>query len=125
MKLKCDRIVSQALPYNKLLFNSSLIMCGYRNGYIKASCCYGCAALGTSASVASGLTVVPCCSQPTCDLFGLLDILVRRAPEEQAAGHPANCEQHPQLSGDAQEAVFHGGRTGALRKRDTDRVGIK
>ena len=82
-----------------------------------------CAALCTPASVASGLglTFAPCRSQPACNLFGLLDILVRGAPEEQASGDASHRDRGVELRSHAQEAVFHGGRAGPLRKGDTGR----
>jgi hypothetical protein len=44
--------------------------------------------------------------QPGPDLFGLLEILVSGAPEEQAAGHTADGDGDVEVAGDRLEKVF-------------------
>jgi hypothetical protein len=54
------------------------------------------------------------------DLFGLLEIVVRGAPEEEASGHAPDGDGELQLCGHAEEAVFHRGRAGAWKDGHSD-----
>jgi hypothetical protein len=56
--------------------------------------------------------------EPGPDLFGLLDLLIRGTPEEQASGDASHGDRDIEFCGHAEEAVFHGGLTRSLRKRE-------
>ena len=66
----------------------------------------------------TGLAFAPGWLETLSDFFRLFEVFRSGVPEEQAAGNPPDRERHPQLSGHAQEAVFHGRGTRPLRKRD-------
>jgi hypothetical protein len=55
--------------------------------------------------------------EPAGGLLGLLDILITRAPEEQASGHAPDGHGDPELGSDAQEPVFHGALACAVGER--------
>jgi hypothetical protein len=55
------------------------------------------------------------CLEPGTDLFGLLDILVRGAPENDASGHTPDRDKDVELCGHAEDAGFHGRDARALR----------
>jgi len=66
---------------------------------------------------ASG-TSSPGALQALCDLPRLRNIFSGGAPEEQASGDTSHGDRGVELCGHAEDAVFHAGRTGPLRKRD-------
>jgi hypothetical protein len=51
----------------------------------------------------------PRCLESAGSLLCLLEILIARAPEEQAAGHTADGHGDPKLGGHTKDAVFRGG----------------
>ena len=77
---------------------------------------YRCAALCMPAPSPGSLSSPLGRPQPRRDFFGLLDVLISRAPEQQASGYAADGDGDPELSGDAQEPVFHRGRACAVRE---------
>jgi hypothetical protein len=52
--------------------------------------------------------------EPAGSLLGLLEILIARAPEEQAAGHAADGDGNATFGGDALNPMLHGGRACTL-----------
>jgi hypothetical protein len=73
----------------------------------------------TAAAGASGLTVVLGWTQVLRPLFGLLDIGIRRAPEEEASWHFTDSQWDVEFGGQTEDAVSHGVRVCALRDRHT------
>jgi hypothetical protein len=59
--------------------------------------------------------------QPAHDCFRLLDVVVSRAPEEQAAGYAADGDGDSEF-GDAEDPVLHGGRAHAVGDRQASGV---
>jgi hypothetical protein len=59
--------------------------------------------------------------EPLRDFFRLLEVFCCGAPEKQASGNAPHGDRGVELCGHAEEAVFHGGRTGPLRKREARR----
>jgi hypothetical protein len=55
------------------------------------------------------------------DCLRLLEVFGRGAPKEQASGHFSNRQRYPEFCGHAEEAVFHRGGAGPLRKREARR----
>jgi hypothetical protein len=53
--------------------------------------------------------------QALCDVFGLLDIFIAGALEEQASGNFPDGHRHAERCNYAKDAVFHRGRAGTLR----------
>jgi hypothetical protein len=78
-----------------------------------AALCPPAASLGRSSSSLGRL-------QSVRYLFGLLDIFVCGAPEEQAIGYFSDRHRYAELCSHAEDAVFHGGGAGALRDRHLD-----
>ena len=91
------------------------------NGYIKASCCYGCAALCSPASADTGSAFALGWLETLSDFFRLREVFGRGAPKEQAAAHFSDRQRYPECCGHAEEAVFHCGGTCPLRKREARR----
>ncbi len=62
-------------------------------------------------------TSVPGGLQSHGHFFGLFQILIRRAPEEEASGNPADGHGYLQFRCHTQDPVFHGGRACTLWER--------
>jgi hypothetical protein len=60
--------------------------------------------------------------QPAGRLLGLLEILLARAPEDHAAGYAPDRDGDVELTGDAQEIVFHALRPDLRAQMDADRL---
>jgi hypothetical protein len=52
--------------------------------------------------------------QPCADFFGLMKVLVTRAPEEKASGDSPDGDGDIKFFSDTKDAVFHGGETCAF-----------
>jgi hypothetical protein len=55
------------------------------------------------------------------DGLRLREVFGRGTPEEQAAGDASHSDRDVELASHAEEAVFHGGGAGPLRKREARR----
>jgi hypothetical protein len=79
------------------------------------------ARLASAASATGRVSGLPGGLEPGTDLLGLLEVLVSGTPEEQASGDASHGDRGVERCSHAKEAVFHGGRAGPFRKRDTGR----
>ena len=75
---------------------------------------------------ASARTSAPASSldtlQALCDLAGLLDVLISRAPEEEASSYSTNSDRDSHVARHPKNPVFHGGLIGAWWKGHASRV---
>jgi hypothetical protein len=79
------------------------------------------ALLASTASATGRLLGMPGGLETSSDFFGLPEVLVGRAPEEQASTDASHGHRNGELCGHAEEAVFHGGWAGPLRQREAGR----
>jgi hypothetical protein len=85
---------------------------------LQVAVCCGYAALCTPASADTGLAFALGWLETLRDFFRLLEVFGRGTPKEQASRHFSDRQRYPKLCGHAEDAVFHGGRTGPLGNRD-------
>jgi hypothetical protein len=80
------------------------------------------ARLASAASATGRLSGLPGGLEPGTDLLGLLEVLVGRAPEEQASGYAPDGYRHVELDCDAANPVLHRRQARAVRERHADRL---
>jgi hypothetical protein len=78
--------------------------------------------LAAAASATGRLSGLPGGLEPGTDLFGLLDILVGGAPEEQASGNFSDRHRYVEYCGDTENAILQGGGARPFRDRHASRA---